>query len=265
VQTAVLGSGNLGRALIRGWVSSGVCKAAEITLPGRASALPFAEELGLSLAESNAAAVTSAEIVVLAVKPWLCLSVLAEVKNILSPDALIVSVAAGVPLSALEMQCAASPIIRAMPNTPSRVGAGATAFCRGARTTDAHAAIASQLFSAVGLCAEVTEPQLDAVIGVAGSSPAYVFLFIEALTDGGVRMGLPRATAQKLAAQAVFGAAKLVLESGEHPAALKDAVTTPGGTTIAALEALERGAFRGLVIEAVRTAAERSQELSKPK
>jgi pyrroline-5-carboxylate reductase len=175
----------------------------------------------------------------------------------------VVSIAAGVPVFEIEAVLPHSPVIRVMPNTPVQVGAGAVAFCRGTRATDEHAALVRQVFEAGGICVEVTEAQLDAVTGLSGSGPAYACLIIEALADGGVRMGLPRAVAQQLAAQTLLGTAKLVMESGEHPGVLKDRVATPGGTTIAGLAALEEAGVRSALIKAVEAASRRSAELGK--
>lgn len=263
---AVLGTGKLGGAILRGWVRAGLFAPSEITLPARASGRALAAELGARVAGSNGETVAGAELLLLAVKPYQLASVLTEVRDQLSPQCLVLSVAAGVSTTALEAVLPdRQPVLRVLPNTPAQIGESASAFCRGAAATDDHAAIVTRLFSALGLCLEVVESQMDAVVGVAASGVAFVYLFLEALTDGGVRMGLPRAAARQLAAQTLVGAGQLALETGLHPMELKDAVTTPGGTTMAGIAVLESAAFRGIVMEAVRAATERSAELGRPK
>lgn len=260
---AVLGTGKMGGALVRGWAAAGAVSGARARLydPHRAAVQGLAEEMGAAACATPEEAVTGAELLLLAVKPHLIVPALEGVREVLSPTCLIVSIAAGVVLRSLESVAPDSPIIRVMPNTPALLGAGASAFCRGAKATSDHAVLVEQLFGAVGKVVEVTETQMDAVIGVSGSGPAYFYLLIEALADGGVRAGLPRDVALTLAAQTALGAARMVLENGEHPAVLKDAVTTPGGTTIAALEALERRAVRAAMIEAVLAARDRAREM----
>ena len=261
---AVLGAGQMGGALVRGWVQAGTLAGENVRLydvNGQA-ARALAEATGATAAQTPVEAVSGANLVLVSVKPYVVAQSLAETAGGLPPECLVVSVAAGVRLAALESALPPSqPVIRVMPNTPALVGEGASAFCRGEAATDEHAALVSHLFGAVGKAFEVTETQLDAVIGVSGSGPAYFYLIIEALSDGGVRAGLPRDVARTLAAQTALGAAKMILETGQHPAALKDAVTTPGGTTIAALEVLEKAGLRGTLIEAVRAAAERAREM----
>ena len=177
---------------------------------------------------------------------------------------LVISIAAGVTLAALEAAVAENfRIIRAMPNTPALVGHGAAGYCLGSRATPADAATAQALLGAVGLAVQVPERLMDAVTGLSGSGPAYIYLIIEALADGGVRAGIPRADAARLAAQTVLGSAAMVLETGEHPAVLKDMVTSPGGTTLAGLAVLERHGVRSALIEAVTAAAGRAAELGK--
>ena len=261
---AVLGAGKMGGALVRGWVRSGVLTSTNIRIHNRRpeSTARFADEVGATAASSPAECVQEADVLLLGVKPWQIVPILDEIRDYLPPSCLILSVAAGVSLLTLEKAAPTSAsVLRAMPNTPALVGAAATAFCRGIHATDAHAALAQSLFGAVGSVYEVTESQIDAVIGVSGSGVAYFYLLIEALTDGGVRAGLPRDVARPLAAQTALGAARMLLETGEHPAVLKDAVTTPGGTTIAALEVLERAGIRGTMMEAVLAAQKRAREM----
>lgn len=261
---AVLGAGQMGGALVRGWVNSGAIAGANIRLydTNAQTVQSLAEATGASIASSPSEAIAGANVVLVSVKPHIVAASLGEVGAALDPACLIISVAAGVRLAALQTALPASaPVIRVMPNTPALVGEGASAFCRGETATDEHAALVSRLFGAVGKVVEVTEAQIDAVIGVSGSGSAYIYLIIEALSDGGVRAGLPRDVARTLAAQTALGAAKMVLETGQHPAVLKDAVTTPGGTTIAALEVLEKAGLRGTLMEAVRAAMERAREM----
>ncbi len=266
MKLAAIGTGKLGGAILRGWVAREQFLPAELTLPGRLSGIALATELGACLAPTNTETVLGAELLLLAVKPYQLVSVLAEVREALAPGCLVVSVAAGVPTSTMEAALPeGQPVLRVLPNTPAQIGASASAFCRGKHATDAHTATITRLFSALGLCLEVAESQMDAVVGVAASGVAFVYLFLEALTDGGVRMGLPRPAARQLAAQTLVGAGRMALEMGQHPMELKDAVTTPAGTTMAGIAVLESAAFRGIVMEAVRAATERSAELGKPK
>jgi pyrroline-5-carboxylate reductase len=205
------------------------------------------------------------EVILLCTKPLQIRAVLGDV-SALNPgkSVLVISVAAGIPISALEQAASEHVrIIRVMPNTPSLVGKGAAGYCLGTRATAEDAKTARRLLEAVGLALEVPERLMDAVTGLSGSGPAYVYLIIEALADGGVHAGLARADALRLAAQTVLGAAAMVLETGEHPAVLKDMVTSPGGTTIAALAELERHGLRSALIEAVLASANRAAELGK--
>lgn len=263
MKLAAIGTGKLGSAILRGWVTSGQLLPAELTLPGRFSGVALAAELGARVMPTNRETVVGAEVLLLAVKPYQLVSVLTEVREALTPECLIISVAAGVPTSTLEAVLSeGQPVLRVLPNTPAQISASASALCRGKSATDSHVATVSRLFSALGLCLEVAESQMDAVVGVAASGVAFVYLFLEALTDGGVRMGLPRPAARQLAAQTLIGAGRMALETGQHPMELKDAVTTPAGTTMAGIAVLESAAFRGIVMEAVRAATERSAELA---
>jgi pyrroline-5-carboxylate reductase len=204
----------------------------------------------------------ASSVVFLAVKPQQMSQALMNLRHAVRPEHLIVSIAAGVSLKAIDAGLGReSRLIRVMPNTPCLAGAGASAFSRGTHATNDDAALVQRLLSNVGIAVEVPEKLLDAVTGLSGSGPAYVYQIIEALSDGGVRMGLPRETATKLAAQTVLGAAKMVLTTGQHPGSLKDAVTSPGGTTIAGLHEMERGGLRGILMDAVQAATERAREL----
>ena len=269
---AVLGAGMMGGALARGLVASGAMPASAIRLfdTHTAKVEALAAELGQGAlaAPSALAAVADADLILLALKPPMVSEVLAgiapalQIKSDRTHPPLLISIAAGVRLATMEAALPGIPFIRTMPNTPCLVGKGATALSRGTHATEEHLALAQSLFSAVGVAVEVPENLLDAVTGLSGSGPAYVYLIIEALASGGVKEGLPRDTARLLAAQTVLGAAQMVLDSNEHPAQLKDNVTTPGGTTIAALHVLERAAVRNALMDAVHASAERSRELS---
>ena len=252
-------------AILRSLLAQGLVSPSQVTVSDPVEACrEAAAELGVRAVPSNLEAAAGADVLLLAVKPGVVPAVLEEVAGTLSPTQVVVSIAAGVTVPQLEELLPPDvPVVRVMPNTPAQVGAGAAALCRGTHATAAHADLVRQVLEAGGLCVEVSEAQLDAVTGLSGSGPAYVCLIIEALADGGVRMGLPRTVALTLAAQTVLGGAKLVLETGDHPAVLKDRVATPGGTTIAGLAALEEAGVRSGLIKAVEAAARRSAELGK--
>jgi pyrroline-5-carboxylate reductase len=259
-----LGTGNMAEALLKGLLREGTADPDEIVCaePRPERREEIADRYGVEVTGDNRAAAAQADLVVLSVKPQVMETLLTEIAPALEPRALVVSIAAGVPISALGRRLpAGTRIIRSMPNTPALVGAGATALARGPYATDSDVTVARALFEAVGTAVVVDESLLDAVTGLSGSGPAFVYLIIEALSDAGVKMGLARPQALALAAQTVFGSAKLVLESGEHPARLKDQVTSPGGTTIAGVHALESRGFRAALIDAVDAAARRSREL----
>lgn len=224
----------------------------------------FARETGAQVVESNLTIMEQAEVIILSVKPHHVADVLEEIQGSYTNQHLIVSIAAGCPLSLfIEKLGASARLVRVMPNTPCLVKEGASGFARGGQATEEDARLVESLLSTVGVAVEVPEMQLDAVTGLSGSGPAYIYQVIEALSDGGVRMGLPRQIAIQLAAQTVKGAAEMVLETGEHPGTLKDAVTSPGGTTIAGIHALEAGGLRHSLMNAVSAATERSIELGK--
>ena len=259
-----LGTGNMAEALLKGLLREGTVDPDEIVCaeprPGRREEI--ADRYGVEVTADNRAAAALADLIVLSVKPQVVDALLAEIASAVSERALVVSIAAGVPISALARRLpAGTRIVRTMPNTPALVGAGATALARGPHTSEADLTVVRALFEAVGTAVVVDEPLLDAVTGLSGSGPAFVFMAIEALADGGVKAGLPRPAALALAAQTVLGAARLVLETGQHPAELKDQVTSPGGTTIAGVHALEARGFRAALIEAVDASARRSREL----
>jgi pyrroline-5-carboxylate reductase len=261
-----IGCGRMATAIAQGLVKASVVAPSQITGsdPSQATRDAFTKATGAPVVAENLSVLSGSDVIVLAVKPQHMPAVLKEIAKGVEARHLFVSVAAGVPLSAMTSALGSSTrIIRVMPNTPCLVGAGATAFARGAKATEEDASLVERLFSTIGIAMEVTEPLLDAVTGLSGSGPAYVFQVIEAMSDGGVRSGLPRNVSTRLAAQTVLGAAKMVLDTGEHPAALKDGVASPGGTTIAGLHELERGAMRGALINAVEAATRRSQELGR--
>lgn len=260
-----VGAGNMAEALIRGLLK-GHCKVESISASGpRQERMDdLSRRFGIFTSRSNAAVVERAEIVVLSVKPQIMHKVLDEIADAMRDEALVISIAAGVPLASIESRLHADcRVVRTMPNTPALVDAGATAIARGARATDADLALAKTIFDAVGITVELDESLLDAVTGLSGSGPAYMFLILEALSDAGVKVGLSRRNAQMLAAQTVLGSAKLLLETDYHPGLLKDMVTSPGGTAIAGLHTLEAGGLRTTLMDAVETATKRSQELGR--
>ena len=258
-----IGAGNMAEALIRGLIGTGAALPDEIYASDRR--LDRLEELhrihGIRTGD-NVAVVTACEVVILSVKPQVMDKVLMEIAPAVTKGKLIVSIAAGVPIEAIERRLnPPARIIRTMPNTPALVGAGATALAAGEHATQQDLEVAEKIFNSVGKSVVLDEVLLDAVTGLSGSGPAYVFLIIEALSDAGVKVGLSRHNAQALAAQTVLGSAKLLLETGEHPGMLKDRVTSPGGTAIAGLHTLEAGGLRTTLINAVEAATRRSKEL----
>lgn len=263
---AFLGAGNMAEALIKGLLRAGVAAPEEILCSDRRTdrLQDLARTYGVRTTGDNRAAATEAGIVLLSVKPQVMNKVLDEIAPALDQKKLVVSIAAGVPLAAIERKVGHGiRMVRTMPNTPALVGAGATAIAAGEHATEADLIQARALFDAVGKTVVVDEPLLDAVTGLSGSGPAYVFLVIEALADAGVKVGLDRRTAQDLAAHTVLGSAKLLIETGEHPGKLKDQVTSPGGTAIAGLHTLEAGGLRTTLMNAVEVATKRAHELGK--
>jgi len=262
----VIGVGNMGAALIKGWLENGLVASRHLVVFDQAvERRALMENLyGLAAAADNAGVAKGADILLLAVKPQFLSGVLSDIAPHVTPKHLVISIAAGVTLAALETALPGARLIRVMPNTPTLAGAGMAALARGVRASADDDHLALQLFGAVGRAVVVEERHLDAVTGLSGSGPAYVFLMLEALADGGVKMGLPRDLATLLAAQTVLGAAQLLLATQEHPGVLKDMVTSPGGTTITGLHVLEAGGFRGLVMSAVEAATKRATELGGP-
>ena len=256
----------MAEALIRGLLAGGDVRAEQVvaSAPRPARRTELTERYGIDVTEDNSAVARGSDIVVLAVKPQILPRVLHQIAGDLNPQAIVISVAAGVSCANIEKSLpAATRVVRAMPNTPALVQSGATAIAAGARATEKDIAEAMFLFDAVGITAVVDESLLDAVTGLSGSGPAYIFLILEALADGGVKVGLPRQIAQRLAAQTVLGSAKLLLQTEQHPGQLKDMVTSPGGTTIAGVHTLEQNGVRAALIDAVEAATSRARSLGK--
>jgi pyrroline-5-carboxylate reductase len=261
---AVLGTGKLGGILLRAYLKQELFSPKRVTATvkhaEKASAL--AKELGVSATTENRKAVHGADIVLLGVKPQVVGEVLKEIASELNEKTLIISVAASVPTSYIEQRLGEKvPVVRAMPNTPSAVGCGMTGICRGAHAGAEHLEMARAMFNAVGRTVVVDEKNMDAVTGLSASGPAYVYIILESLAEAGVKVGLPRDVATLLAAQTMKGAASVVLETGDHPALLKDAVTTPAGCTIDGIMELEEGKLRVTLIKAVVKATSRAGEL----
>ncbi len=264
---AVLGAGNMGSALIRGIAKSQLLSPKNIIAcdVNEKALLPLKNELKIQITKDPVKAVQSADVVLLAVKPVIVPSLLQSIHSSLRESQLLLSIVAGLKIHSLESLCGrAMPIVRVMPNIAATVGMSATAIAVNRKVTHQQQKIATKIFESVGTVVSVGEEQLDAVTGLSGSGPAYIFLLIEALIDGGVKMGLPRTTASTLAIQTVLGAATMVRETQLHPAILRDLVTTPGGTTIQGIHVLETKGFRSTLMEAVAAATRRSQELSEP-
>ena len=261
---AVIGAGNMGEALIAGMLT------AKAAAPDDIHATDIVAErleqtkarYGVRVGVNNGAAAGWSDIVLLAVEPQVLDHVLDDLRSVLTESRLILSVAAGYPITRIASRLApGARVVRCMPNQPSVVQAGLSALAWGKHVTAEDEQSARAIFESVGKVVVVEERLMDAVTGLSGSGPAYIFLIIEALADGGVKMGLPRDAALALAAQTVLGAARMALETGEHPGRLKDKVTSPGGTTVAGLHALERGRLRASLMDAVEAATKRSQEL----
>lgn len=263
---AFLGAGKMATALAKGFINAKLATAKEIIAsdPSDTARKYFVDETGAKAVASNVDAAKFADVLILATKPDYVAPVLAEIKDHLASkkNYLLMSIAAGMTISRIESALPlGARVIRVMPNTPALIGQSASAFAPGKNATPDDSELAKKLFAAVGIVFQVKESLLDAVTGLSGSGPAYVYQFIEALSDGGVASGLPRDIATRLAAQTVAGAAHMILQTGQHPGALKDQVASPGGTTIEGLHELEKGKLRGTVISAVRAATEKSKKL----
>jgi pyrroline-5-carboxylate reductase len=259
-----IGAGRMATALARGFISANLAAADRVLA---SDAYPtageqFVAETGCRLAANNREVLAGSDVIFLAVKPQQMAQVMAELHGHATREHLLISIAAGVPLATLASGLGGAPrLVRVMPNTPCLIGSGASGYCLGPNATADDARLVGQLLGAVGIAHQVDESLLDAVTGLSGSGPAFVYVIIEALSDGGVKMGLPRDVALALAAQTVRGAAAMILETKQHPGQLKDAVTSPGGTTIAGLSALEAAGARAAMIAAVEAATRRSAEL----
>lgn len=259
-----LGAGQMAQALARGFVVAGLVEGRQVAAfdPANQAIEAFCAAVpGAQPAADNRGVAEKSDVVFLAVKPQNVAGVLGDLRGHFGNDKILISIAAGVRLKALSDGIGGGRIVRVMPNTPCLVGLSASAYSLGPNTTPADGELVAELLGAVGRALPVDEKLLDAVTGLSGSGPAYVYVMIEALTDGGVRMGLPREVAAALAAQTVKGAAEMVLTTGEHPATLKDRVASPGGTTIAGLQALEAGGIRATLMAAVEAATRRATEL----
>jgi pyrroline-5-carboxylate reductase len=261
-----IGAGRMATALIRGMLRSGTATPAAIIAsdPLESARTLLETETGVTVVESNVRVAHKSEVLVLAVKPQSMPHVLEHLRHAVTPEHLVISIAAGVDLATLEAGLGPGRrLARVMPNTPALIGAGASAYCLGPGAGVEDQALVLACLKSVGHAVPVPESLLDAVTGLSGSGPAFVFVLIEALSDGGVKVGLPREVATALAAHTVLGAARMVLETGTHPGVLKDQVASPGGTTIAGLHALERGGLRAALIDAVEAATRRSTELAR--
>ena len=262
IKLGIIGCGNMGGAMLRQMLKAGIFTPGEVLVSDKNPNLraQLKSELGVNVTYQNTEA-AAAPTLLLAVKPQFIQAVGQEIASIVKPEALVISIVAGYDLHMLHnlLNNETAHIIRVMPNTPAMVGEGVLAACRGEHVTDEEWGFGMKLLSCMGMAEEVPERLMDAVTGLSGSSPAFVFLFLEALADAGVRGGLPRATAQRFAAQTVLGSAKLALETGKHPGELKDMVTSPAGTTIEGVAALEKNAFRSAVMEAVDAAIQKSK------
>jgi pyrroline-5-carboxylate reductase len=264
-RVAVLGAGKMGSILIGAFLQSGLFRPEQIvaTVQHASSANALAERLHVHTTTDNIAATRGADIVFLGVKPPTVAELIEQIRPSLSAGTLLISFAAAVKTGAMEAAAGLEvPVVRAMPNTPAMLGAGMTALCRGRYASEEHLEIAASLFRSVGRTALVDEKHMDAVTGLSGSGPAYLYVIVEALAEAGVKVGLPRDIATLLAAQTTYGAARMVLETGEHPALLKDAVTTPAGCTADGLLQLEEGGMRVTLIKAVMRATERARQLA---
>ncbi len=265
IRVAVLGAGKMGGILLQAFLKENLFAADRIhaTVGHAERALALSTQWGVDVSTNNLDAVRQSDLVLIGVKPFQVPDMIAEIKPALTPEKLLVSFAASVKTRAIEdaagMEIA---VVRAMPNTPSALGAGIAALCRGRFVSEAQMELAQRIFETVGRTVLVEEKHMDAVTGLSGSGPAYLYIIIEALAEAGVKVGLPRDTATLLAAQTTFGAAKMVLETGYHPALLKDAVTTPAGCTVDGLLELEEGRLRVTLIKVVISATERTKQLA---
>jgi len=265
VRVAVLGAGKMGGILLQAFLKQNLFAADQIhaTVGHAERAIALSTQWGVDVSTDNLAAAKKADLILMAVKPFQMPAMMEEIRPALTKDKTIISIAASVKTSAIEEAAGTEiAVVRAMPNTPSALGAGAAALCRGRFVSAKQMELAERIFETVGRTVTVDEKHMDAVTGLSGSGPAYIYIIIEALAEAGVKVGLPRDVATQLAAQTAFGAAKMVLETGYHPALLKDAVTTPAGCTIDGILELEEGGLRVTLIKAVMRATERAKQLA---
>jgi pyrroline-5-carboxylate reductase len=265
IRVAVLGAGKMGGILLQAFLKENLFSDENIhaTVNHAEKAVALSTQWGVDVSTDNAKAVSEADLILIGVKPFQVPDLIAEIKRSLTPEKTIVSFAASVTTSAIEEATGMKiAVVRAMPNTPAALAAGVTALCRGSYVTEKQMELAQRVFETVGRTVTVDEKHMDAVTGLSGSGPAYIYIIIEALAEAGVKVGLPRDTATQLAAQTAFGASKMVLETGYHPALLKDAVTTPAGCTIDGILELEEGGLRVTLIKAVMRATERARQLA---
>ncbi|MGA9529119.1 MAG: pyrroline-5-carboxylate reductase [Terriglobales bacterium] len=264
-KVAILGAGKMGSIMLQAFLRDGLLKASDtwVTAAHAERAALLKKKLKVHAGTDNAAAVRNADIVFLCVKPQVVGDVVREIRSVMRPDQLLVSVAASVPTDMIERGLEKDiAVVRAMPNTPCALGVGMTGLCKGQFAQKQHLDLATMFFSAVGRTVIVDEKHMDAVTGLSASGPAYIYIILESLAEAGVKVGLPRDVATLLAAQTTMGAARVVLETGDHPALLKDAVTTPAGCTIDGILELEEGKLRVTLIKAVVKAVQRAKELA---
>lgn len=265
VRVAVLGAGKMGGILLQAFLKENLFSDEKIhaTVNHAEKAVALSTQWGVDVTTDNLKAASEADLILVGVKPFQVPDLIKEIKPALTPEKMLVSFAASVKTSAIEEAAGMNiAVVRAMPNTPAALGAGVTALCRGRYVSDKTMELAQRIFETVGRTVTVDEKHMDAVTGLSGSGPAYIYIIIEALAEAGVKVGLPRDTATQLAAQTAFGASKMVLETGYHPALLKDAVTTPAGCTIDGILELEEGGLRVTLIKAVMRATERARQLA---
>ena len=265
-KVGVIGLGRIGQCLVEGFFQASLFKKNEIcfTTAHRDTAQRLEKELGIRPAKDNKELARASDVIIIAVKPQNIGGVLGELRETISKEKTVISVVTGVSTQEIEKGLGKeASVVRSMPNTPAFVQAGITAICLGQQATQKDAKTAKAIFSTLGTVVQVDERHMNAVTGLSGCGPAYVYVILESLTEGGIKVGLPRDLATKLSAQTVLGAAKMLLETGRHPAALKDEVTTPAGCTIDGLTELEEGRLRITLIKAVTKATERARELAK--
>lgn len=259
-----IGLGNMASAMIAGMLDKGIAKPEDVIGSDKFEGArnTAADRFGIRVTEDNKAVTTECDVLILAVKPQMLSEVTAEIPDSIKEGTLVISIIAGRTLAQLE-EAFGKPvkIVRCMPNTPAMVGAGCSGVCRNTLVTEEEMQQCLEILTSFGIAEEVPEKLMDAVVGVSGSSPAYVFMFIEAMADGAVKAGMPRAQAYRFAAQAVMGSAKLMLETGKHPGELKDMVCSPAGTTIEAVQVLEEMGFRSAVMDAVEACVEKSRNM----